>query len=53
MEQQDAELVLQPLDVLAERLSGDEVTIRRPSEVELLGQGDHVPKGPDLHRAST
>jgi hypothetical protein len=53
LEEPHADLTLQPLNVPAERLSGDEMTTGRPSEMELFGQGDHVPKGSDLHRAST
>src|SRR5206468_11461553 len=53
LEQRDLELPLELHDPLAERRLRHVETIRRSREVELLGDGDEVPKVTQFHGGMT
>ena len=48
-QQADPQLTFQPLHLLAQRRLHDVLPLRRPAEVQLLGQRHEVAKLPKLH----
>jgi hypothetical protein len=46
LEEADAELAFQPLDLLAQRRLDDVLPVGGPAEVQLLRQGHEIPKLP-------
>src|SRR5580693_10224898 len=49
LEEANAQLAFQPLHLLAQRRLHDVLPLRRPAEVQLLGQRHEVAKLPKLH----
>ena len=49
MEEADAEILLEPADLLAERRLRDVKALCGATEVQLFGDGDEVPKVAKLH----
>ena len=49
LEQADAQLALQPLDLLAQRRLDDVLPLGRPAEVQLLRQRHEIAKLSQLH----